>query len=173
MHTLALLTLKADGSFLPPKDVTGLIAKLCRAIQLAMLTELHHMMDDGDATYQDVAMDELAKFVHEKHYTAFNSLMSLQHYASSVAYNTMSLPQIVWLDRENWQEMLYMGQHITQLQVKKVFQNLEEKMVELWEQKVMLGTKLRVRYGEMSDNLLKSEPGYSFLMMRRTPSIGR
>ena len=160
---LALFCMKVDGSFVNPKDMTGPIAKLCRAIQLAMLAELHRLVDCGEAAYQDDAMNMLATFVHEKHQTTFHGLRSLQHYASTVAYKTMSLPQIWWVDRDNWQTLLFQGQKITQAQLQAVFQTLEEKIVQLWEEKVLLGKKLHVSYGELADNLLKSEAGYCFL----------
>ncbi|KIL56726.1 hypothetical protein M378DRAFT_88899, partial [Amanita muscaria Koide BX008] len=122
---LALFCMKVDGSFFHPKDITGPIAKLCRAIQLAMLTELHSLVN--------------------------------------FAYNSMSLPQIWWTDRDSWQTLLYHGQQITLAHVQKVFQTLEEKIVLLWEEGVLLGKKIHVSYGELADNLLKSDTGYCFL----------
>ena len=161
---LALHTMKEDGSFSHPKDVTGVIAKLHRSIQLAMLHEMHLMVDQAEVENQLEGMDELAMFVHEKQPTTFNSLMSLQHYASSVAYSTMSMPQIWWLDRESWTEMLFEGQHIKQEHVRKVFKSLEEQVIDLWENKILFGSKMHVKLGShISDNLLRTEPGYSFL----------
>ncbi|KAK2465436.1 hypothetical protein APHAL10511_002790 [Amanita phalloides] len=156
--------MKEDGSFSHPKDVTGAIAKLCRSIQLAMLYEMHLMVDAAGVENQLEGMDKLATFVHEKQPTPFNSLMSLQHYASSVAYSTMSMPQIWWLDRKSWKEMLFEGQHITQEHVRQVFKRLEEQVINVWENKILFGRKMHVKLGShISDNLLRTEPGYSFL----------
>ena len=168
---MALHCMRADGSFLEPKDVTGVIAKLCRAIQLAMLYELHDLVAEQDVENQNEAMDILAAYVHEKHQSTFNSLMSLQHYASTIAYSTMSIPQIWWLDREHWKEMLFEGQKITMGHISEIFQTLEKQIVDIWENKILFKQQIRVDYHEIHDNLLRSEPGYSFLDDTNNPFL--
>lgn len=170
---MALHCMKADGSFFEPKDVTGVIAKLCRAIQLAMLYELHNLVGEQEVENQHEAMDMLAIYVHEKHQSTFNSLMSLQHYASSIAYGTMSMPQILWLDREKWQAMLFEGRKITLGHISEIFQTLEKQIVDIWENKILFKKQIHVDYREIHDNLLRSEPGYSFLDDTNNPFLTR
>jgi hypothetical protein len=59
--------------------------------------------------------------------------------------------------------MLYLGERILLEQLQKVLGKLEEAIVELWEDKIMFKTDLHVKYGELSDNLANTNPGYSFI----------
>jgi hypothetical protein len=163
MCFLTLFACKSSGEFMAPKIATGVIAKLCRGIQLAMIHEIHRLVDSGDMPHQIDAMEFLAFFVREKEPTTFHSLMSLQHYATTLAYQTMSLPRIWWLDRVNWHEMLYLGQLVTYQHITQVFINLEDQIINLWENKILLGLNLHVEYGVINDNLLHTEPGYCFI----------
>jgi bloom syndrome protein len=163
MCFVALASLKTTGEFLNPKDVTGVLAKFCRAIQLTMIQEIHQLVDDGICNDQLAAYETIACYVREKELSSFNSLMSLQHYATALAFRTMSLPRIWWVDRIDWHELLYLGQRITYQHICTVFQHLETRLIQLWEDKVMLGLNLGMDYNILSDNLLRTEPGYSFL----------
>ena len=163
MCFLMLFCLKTTGEFSAAKEVTGPIAKLCRAIQLSMTTEIHSLVATGQCEYQMEAMDLVAEFVTEKKLTTFNSLMSLQHYATALSYNTMSLPKIWWLDRENWQEMMYQGRKISIDQIGEMFEKMDVRIIDLWENSVMLGLGMHVNYSELADDLTNTKPGYSFL----------
>jgi bloom syndrome protein len=59
--------------------------------------------------------------------------------------------------------MLYLGEKISLEQLQKVLAKLEEEIVESWEDKIMFNTNLHVKYGELSDNLANTNPGYSFI----------
>jgi bloom syndrome protein len=171
MCFLSLFSVKVTGEFQLPKDTTGVIAKLCRAIQLAMIQEIHKLVDNGVMAHQSEAMDSLACYVREKDITTFNSLMSLQHYASALSYNSMSLPCIWWLDRVNWHEMLYLGQRLTYQHIQNVFTRLEEHIIDLWENKILLGLGIQVEYSILADNLLRTESSYSFLEDQGNPFL--
>lgn len=163
MCFLMLFSLKESGEFSGPKDTTRPIGTLCRGIQLAMVREIHRLVDECVFSSQMEAFEDVAPFVVEKQNTTFNSLMSLQHYATALAYKSLSLPNIWWIDREKWEVMLYMGQRITMAQLGQIFDRLEAKIIDLWENKVLLGLKLHVGYADLADNLTSSDPGYSFL----------
>ncbi|KAJ7105805.1 hypothetical protein C8R44DRAFT_942367 [Mycena epipterygia] len=163
MCFLTLFSFKESGTFADPKETTGPIARLCRGIQLAMLKEIHRLVDSGECPTQMAAFDLVRPFVVEKEMTTFNSLMSLQHYASALAFQTMSYPNIWWVDRENWTELLYKGNRITLAHLGQIFTELEAKIIDLWENKVMLGLGLNVKYGVLAENLGNTNAGYSFL----------
>ncbi|KAJ7918556.1 hypothetical protein B0H13DRAFT_2321311 [Mycena leptocephala] len=59
--------------------------------------------------------------------------------------------------------MLYLGERISLEQLQKVLGKLEEEIAELWEDRIILNTELHVKYGELSDNLANTNPGYSFI----------
>ncbi|KAJ7204869.1 hypothetical protein B0H12DRAFT_1035224 [Mycena haematopus] len=142
MKFLCLFRLKPDGSFYGAKDSTYSITHLCRAIQLAMLTEIHYLIDTGEATNQMEAWE--------------------MHLATALSMKTMSMPQIHWLDRKKWRKLQYLGNVISLEDLQTMVANLENKITEQWETKVLLGLGLRVEYKELSDNLLDTTPGYSF-----------
>ncbi|KAJ7925801.1 hypothetical protein B0H13DRAFT_2314212 [Mycena leptocephala] len=146
MCFLALSSLEKTGEFAGPKKTTNQIAKLCWGIKLCMLTEIHELVKNGQCKDQLEAFKMIAPFVIEHELTTFHHLHSLTHYATTLAYTTMEAPSIIWTDRETWKEMLYLGERISLEQLQKVLAKLEEQI-----------------YGELSDNLANTNPGYSFI----------
>lgn len=94
MSFLMLFSLQEDGHFADAQDTTGPIAKFSRAIQLTLLTQIKKTFDEGLYASQLEAFEAVAEYIVEKVPTTFNSLRSLQHYASALAYKTMSYPRI-------------------------------------------------------------------------------
>lgn len=160
IRALALITLHSDGHFAEPYLVTGLIAKWERCIRLAFVKEIKHM---SKTIEEEVACKELQPWFTEKFLSPFNSLRSLQHRASAIAKTTMGLGRVIWVDRVNWTSLLYQGTSISLEQMIEVNRNMEDKLVELWEQKVMLGLQVQVQYGKIVENLSNTDVGYSFL----------
>ncbi|KAH7917321.1 hypothetical protein BV22DRAFT_1026593, partial [Leucogyrophana mollusca] len=168
---LALVTLKPDGTHAEPQAVTPIIAKLTYCIRLAFLREIKNLtLASGEATDTN-ACDAMARWFREKVESPFNSLKSLQHFATDQAMRTMSLPRIWWLDRENYTSMLYRGDKITVDQTKEMFWTMEEQMVTKWEQKVMLGLDLQIHYDTIQDDASNRSLGYSFLTDLRNPQF--
>jgi hypothetical protein len=131
--------------------------------QLTIICEIHRLVDSGEMGHQLEAMESLTCYVGNKETTTFNSLMSLQHYATSLVLRAISLPHIWWLDHVNWHDLLYLGQHITFQHIQTVFSTLEDHIIHLWEDKIMLGLNLHVKYGVVADNLMQTKSGYCFL----------
>ncbi|KAJ6447481.1 hypothetical protein C8R45DRAFT_948512 [Mycena sanguinolenta] len=169
MKFLCLFRLKSDGSFHTAKDTTRPITQLCRGIQLAILTEIHALVDSNVATNQMEAWDMVVPFVKNNELTSFASLTSLQHLATNLSMSTMSMPQINWLDRKKWHNLQYLGNPISLEQLQTMVGNLEDEIVTLWEGKVLLGLGLHIEYGDLADNLVNATPGYSFLKDPRNP----
>jgi bloom syndrome protein len=163
MCFLALYSLEKTGKFAGPKKTTGPIAKLCWGIKLCMLKEIHELVESGRCKNQLEAFSMIALFVIEHELTTFHHLRSLTHYAMTLVYMTMEAPSIIWTDRETWREMLDLGERILLEQLQKVLAQLEEQIFDLWEDKIMLNTELHVKYGDLSDNLANTNPGYSFI----------
>jgi hypothetical protein len=171
VRAVALLSLKRDGGMADPKNVTGIIAKLERAIRLACLWEIkdqskqHHGGDDMPPC------KELQPWFTEKVQSPFNSLRSLQHQATAITMGTTSMPSIWWTDHLTWTSMLYKGHPITVDQVKEVFMKMEDAAVEAWEEKVLCGLDLHVDPGRMAEDLTNKDVGYCFLMDTRNPLL--
>ncbi|KAF8149015.1 hypothetical protein K438DRAFT_1989087 [Mycena galopus ATCC 62051] len=120
MSFLCFFQLKQDGGFKGPKETTRPIAQLCWAIRLSALTQIHHWVDAGVCATQCEAMDRLARFVKDKANTTFGTLMTLQHYASALAYKSMSAPQIWWLDSEHWSSLKYLGDTVSMSNLREI-----------------------------------------------------
>lgn len=161
---LALLTLNQDGSFKEPKDVTKIIAKLEYCMRLTFLKEIRARTDTLlEGTTEAMACDALQPWFTEKTYSTFSRLRSLQHSASAISYNTMGLPHIWWTDTKNWTSLKYKGNSIAFSDICDIFQDVEQDLVTIWENKVMRGLSLRVNYANLVDDLTNKDVGYSFL----------
>ncbi|KAJ2927781.1 hypothetical protein H1R20_g9314, partial [Candolleomyces eurysporus] len=137
---LGLYTIKKDGSFSQPKDVMGVIAKLCRALRLTVLRQAHEFAEQQGLTILDVYTQYEPWLVESKPST-FQSLRFYQHYATSLAYGTISPPTYL---------MTFMNK-------------IEKKVVKLVEDDILCGLDLHARISDPADNLQSTEPGYSFL----------
>jgi hypothetical protein len=163
IRTLTLLSLQRDGSFAEPKNITGLIAKLERAIQLTCLWELKCLSRSQYGGDDNLACDAIQHWFIEKVESPYSSLRSLQHRASAIAYATTGLPRIWWTDQKEWSSMLYTGTPIHLNQLKTIFVNMEKAVVNVWEEKVLRGLKIQIKYGHLTENLTNKQVGYSFL----------
>ncbi|KAI6100651.1 hypothetical protein F5141DRAFT_1066224 [Pisolithus sp. B1] len=107
---LALMMLRQDGAFKEPQEVTPVIARLEYCMRLTFLKEIHQRMHlDPESDELDHCL-ALESFFTEKTRYTFSRLRSLQHRVSSLAYDTMSLPQVWWTDTKTWKTMLYRGE---------------------------------------------------------------
>ncbi|KAI6035743.1 hypothetical protein EDC04DRAFT_2604933 [Pisolithus marmoratus] len=170
---LALLTLKQDGSFKEAHEVTKPIAMFEYCMRLTFLKEIHHRLEsDPDSDELEHCMDLENFFVEKRRYT-FSHLRSLQHRASSLAYDTMSLPQVWWTDTRTWKSMLFRGEQVDFADICKVFEQTEAKLVQIWEEVILMGQDIRVEYDRIADDLVSKDMGYSFLSDARNPQLTR
>lgn len=109
-HLLIILTLQSDGSHKPPSEVTGYFVKLEYCIRLTCLKEIKQITSERLNDNDEDACNQLSPWFTEHTNSPFSQLQSLQHHASSIAYQTMSFPQIWWIDTEHWSELLYKGE---------------------------------------------------------------
>ena len=164
---LALMTLNQDGSFKEPKDVTMIIAKLEYCMRLTFLKEIRTRADSQEGMTEALACDALQPWFTEKTYSTFARLRSLQHRASAIAYDTMGLPHIWWVDTEAWTLLKYKGNPISFSDVRTMFKDMEEDLVSTWENKILRGLPLRAEYADLVDDPTNKDVGYSFLFDSR------
>ena len=160
---LALSMLKHDGSFQTPKNTTPLVARLKYCLRLIMLVVLKRI-----ATTENIddlkACQQYEKWFTEKVDSTFNTLCTLQHYASSLAHQERGLPHVVWMDRTNHQTMRFKGHTVEFGKLTSVFSTLENDAINMWEKDILMGLPLRVDYGnQIVDDLANTAVGYSFL----------
>ncbi|KAG2063370.1 hypothetical protein BDR04DRAFT_1123305 [Suillus decipiens] len=164
---MALSTLEADGGHKEPVHVTNPLARLEYCIRLVCLKELKILsasLYDGD---DEAACDALQTWFTEKTNSPFSRIRSLQHRASAIAFKTMSMPCVWWVDKSTWHELLFKGNKVHIDHLRQMFASTEEQMVELWEKKVLVGLSTRVTYQDIADDNTNHNVGYSFLSDRR------
>ncbi|KAI6007807.1 hypothetical protein EDC04DRAFT_2611325 [Pisolithus marmoratus] len=128
---LALLTLRQDGSFKEPHDVTGIIAKFKYCMHLTFLQEIHHHIQ------ADPQSDEL------EHCLALENFFV----------------------EKTWGDEIHFGD------LCKVFKETEAKLVQIWEEGILMGHDIRVEYDKIADDLINKDVGYSFLSDARNPQL--
>lgn len=87
---IMLSTLRRDGSFDAPENVTPLLAK-CKFMMRVFF--LRRLTVTGPAT-----MEYIEHWCHEKQSCTFNTVCDLQHQASAIAMTTQKLPNIFWME---------------------------------------------------------------------------
>lgn len=160
---LALITLNKDGGHQEPKEVTGYLAKFQYCIRLTCLREIKYLAAvqfHGDDLQ---ACNALLPWFTEKTTSPFSRIRALQHYASSIAFQTMSMPCIWWLDHSEWKELLYKGDRIHLDQLRAMFAASAQITIDIWEKKVLKGLNLRLSYDHLADAMGNNDVGYSFL----------
>jgi len=160
---LALSSIDAHGGFQEAKEITNPIAALEYCMRLTFLVEIHSQSKKHKKNSQATVAKELSRWYIEKFESTFNSLRTLQHRATAIAYATPSLPRLWWVDPDTFHTMMYEGNKIIFDDVSKVFNKMEDDLISTWEQHILLGLKLRVDYDELYDDISNTTVGYSFL----------
>jgi hypothetical protein len=161
---LAFINIKKKGEFSNPKDVTPDISKLTRLVRLCAISHYHSLVAQG--VDSNSAWDRIKLFVREHTSYTFSSLMSLQHYASSLAYAHQAFPDVVWVNAENddYTAMLYKGHPVSVNGLRNVVQKIESSLLKLFHEDIIFDSSIRVDYSyPICDSLRNSEAGYSFI----------
>ena len=165
---IALTMLECDGGFKEAKHTTGPVARFEYCMRLIFLVRMKRMtmQEDEPMDYESASLI-LQRWYTEKHDSTFNSLRSLTHRATAIARSSTSLPRVLWLDHVDFQSMLYNGDPVHLVDLRKAFVMMENDMVDLWENKVLCGLKLHIQYADIADDLTNTAVGYNFLADHR------
>jgi len=159
---IALSQLKQTGGF---KDVTLATPEIAKFEYLMRLTYVFEIWRIRGTTTPAPRSYDLAKqfsrWFTEGEPSTFNTIRTLQHLGSSLAYSTMALPKVWWPVPGSFRTMLFLGDTVKMDDISKAFAQMEQDMVKIWEQDVLLGFKLRVNYNKLVDNMSDKEVGYS------------
>ncbi|KIK25617.1 hypothetical protein PISMIDRAFT_22752 [Pisolithus microcarpus 441] len=164
---LALFTLDRDGKHKEPNSVTWHLAKLEYCIRLVSLKELKLQAASKFNQDDELACDAVQPYFTEHTNTPFGRIRALQHCASALAFQTMSLPCIWWINNKQWTELLYKGHRINLNGLQTMFAASATAVTDLWEKKVLRGIKIHVSYQTLAEDLGNRDVGYSFLTDRR------
>ncbi|KAI5996590.1 hypothetical protein F5J12DRAFT_785376 [Pisolithus orientalis] len=134
---LALMTLREDGAFKEPHQVTPIIARLEYCMRLTFLMEIHsHMESDPQKDEEEHCSDLESFFVENTRYT-----------------------------------FSHLGEQVDFADLCKVFEGTEVKLVEAWEQGILMGHDIRADYDRIAEDLVNKDVGYSFLSDVRNPQL--
>lgn len=159
---LMLLSINPDGGFKEPKLITHSFAGLQFCMRIAFLHEIWSTAQQQSISYI-TACHQLDRWFTEKQYnTPFNTVRSLQHRASAIAYATPNLPAIWWTDQIHYQSLLWKGNAIHLDNLIQMFHQMEDDLLALWKTKILLGldicvdlvSKLKLFYKKLSSPLL-------------------
>jgi hypothetical protein len=165
---VALAMHKSDGGWEEPAQVTPLIAKLEYCMRLVMLHAIHNKSGDGPLLSQCYT---LQKWFTEKHDSTFNSLRSLQHQATALVKSELGRQRVVWTDRRSYREMRFEGNAISFDKFSEMADHMHQDAIELFENRLLLGTRLRISTDGIVDDLSNTQVGYSFLTDRRNSTL--
>lgn len=159
---LAFSQLNHQGGF---KDVSLITPDFSKFEYLMRLTYVFEIWRIRSTTTPIPRSCDLAKqfsrWFTEGEPSTFNTIRTLQHLGSSLAYSTMALPKVWWPEPGNFRIMLYLGHPVKMDDFGQVFSQMEQDMVKIWEQDVLLGFKLSIQYDNLVDNISNTEVGYS------------
>lgn len=163
---LALLMLKYDGTFQSPKNTSPCISRFKYSLRLVMLIAIkryakRNNLDDLQAC------TKFEPWFKEKRDSTFNTLCTLQKYASHLARMEPGLPNVVWLDRIHYRTMRFKGHLVEFDKFTTLFSNIENQAITIWEQEVLMNLPLRVDYDQITDDMANTEVGYSLFSDRR------
>ncbi|KAI6098289.1 hypothetical protein EDD16DRAFT_1527307 [Pisolithus croceorrhizus] len=69
----------------------------------------------------------------------------------------MSLPQFWWTDTKTWKTILYRGEEVHFVDLCKVFQETGAKLMQIWEEGILMGQDIRVKYDKIADDLINKD----------------
>jgi len=160
---IVLSTLRRDGSFQDASQITQIFARFEWDMRAVFAVAIERLVSSTTYSTYEEAASSLEQWYTEKVEGTFNSIRSLQHRASAIAYATQGMPRIWWTDRKTHKSMLYRGHPVHFENIQQVFSNLEQAAVESWESDILMGLNLHVSYAMLADDLTCQDVGYSFL----------
>lgn len=163
MWALALLSLHEDGSHRTAKENTNDFARIQRLIRLSCLYQIKDLSAKRFGGDDEKARDFVARWFVEKNYSTFSHVRSLQHRTSAIAFATIAMPQVWWVDCKNYTHLLYKGDRVHIDQLRQAFSDMEPICAEKWEEGVLCGLQLQMNYDFIHDDLTNRAVGYSFL----------
>lgn len=159
---LALSQITTLGGFKEPHLTTPAIAKLEYLLRLTYVYEIAHMrsLHQPPSSAFELAK-QCSKWFTEYTPSTFNTLRSLTHLGSSIAFTTMSIPKIWWKNPKDPRTMLFEGQDIKLDNISKALSAMEHDMVQIWQNQILLGFNLHIPYTHLADNMSNTDVGYS------------
>lgn len=141
---IMLRGMNEDGSFKEPKAITSPLAGIQYCMRLTFLKEITKLVSEQGITDMQ-ACDVLEPWFTEKSIPCpFDSVRTLQHQASGIVYNTAGMVRLWWADSKKYESFIFDGQLINLSQLTEIFHAMEKEMVDLWEDKVLLGTGVSI-----------------------------
>lgn len=149
-----LKSLRMDGSWMDPVNITPLLAKFKFLIRTALLRSINREDD------QDEAYILTERWCKEGVASTFDTISDLQHRASAIVATTQAPVNLIWTDNTT---LRYRGDEITLEALQKMFVQMEQDAKSLWEDDILMGSGLHVDHEYIKEDLDNRKPGYCFL----------
>jgi hypothetical protein len=159
---LALCSLKMDGSFLKPKQVTHSLAALTFLMRCFFKQEAINKCPEDTLKAMSDCIETLSYWFVEKKHTTFSKVRALQHRASAIAMSTPEMPNSWWVD-DTYEVLRYNGHKVVLTGLRKMCHQAQFAMVKLLEEDVLLGTGLSVAHSDLADDFSNTNVGYSVI----------
>ncbi|KXN81363.1 hypothetical protein AN958_04750 [Leucoagaricus sp. SymC.cos] len=177
---ICLASIQDNNVWAPPKNVTGIIARLTYCIRATFLLECHtgrrfpFRLTAAQLTDADIH-PELQKI--ENNYNQlkqwqsinkecpFGSLANLQRVASSFAFAAISLPKVAWLDMQ-FSEFVYVGYRLSMDGLRDMAYELHRRTWRVFHDHVILGKTELLRLiptQRISDDTTRLDAGFCFV----------
>lgn len=163
---IALSSIRADFRWAHPKEITGPLAKLTYCMRLVALRKAHGESDVSSA------LDSLSPMFTEKIESSFNTIRSLQHLASSIAYATVSKPITFWAEDDGqYRTLIFAGAKIAMTDLRNMGRRVLLHTFDFMVNKVFLKHFIEIPSMFIYDDLTDDTPGYCFLTDPRNTSL--
>lgn len=181
-----LFSLREDGSFSTPKNMTMILSALKHAVRTFVLHETHARAailkrgaatdarededtEDSLSTCDTKAYKEVEVWLHGQGPSSFKRLCDLASLASRHAKERSSTVDFTTPHLMAAETFTFNGNPIKLSDIRDTIALLEADMVQILEEDVLLGTKLHVTWGELADDVPDPSNDYSFVSDPRNP----
>lgn len=160
---IMLKSLNLDGSWGDVRNVTPLLAKFKHLMRIHFL----RVIAENDEDDQDAAYAQLERWCKEGVSSSFDTVSDLQHRASSLAMQAQGPINLYWTDDVDKMVLRYKGDEISLDGLRNMFAHIQQDAKRIWEEEVMLGTGLSVKYDYIKEDLENRKSDYCFLEDKR------
>lgn len=170
---LCFSSIRKDGKLIGAVDLTPRIARILYCMRLTFSHELITVKTSSDHISKArgeadclARCEDMKAWMKEGQNSTLHHLYNIQRYASTIALTEVRDPQIIWIDRKNWEILMFRGSKVEYANLVKLFQHTENEAVRLFTEDIMLGSDLKFDWpkgaGDIADDLRNDTPEYYF-----------
>ena len=166
---LMVACLRKEGNgFIHVREITPLIAKLMYCIRATVFMEL--MNREGTDIYLGNDLDGLQIYVKDLIQSPFGFLVETMHLAAKIAGDTSALPQVNWLDDDDFKSLSIHGKRVDLKQLQSLSQQLLKDAKRKFHREIKMGLPgfkdIKWDKFDPKDDLSDTKLNYSFILTK-------